>query len=114
MPTPTPTPSPTDKLYLETINQQRDYLAKLQEAFNKHCDEITSQANEKLDAIPDADKEGKAKVLAEQKQQLDQALVQFKSEVTHSMGVTRKKLEEIQSQRENNLISDLEEKMKQL
>ena len=43
-----PTP---DELYNQTIQAQRDYLTKLQEAFNKRCDDIAVQTNQKLATV---------------------------------------------------------------
>ncbi len=101
-----------DEQFLQTINQQRDYLAKLQETFDKQCDEITAKAKVKLATIPAENVEDKNKIVQEQKIELDQALETFKNEVTHSNSVTRKKLEDIHSQREAAVLLQLEEEMK--
>jgi small-conductance mechanosensitive channel len=104
----------TDELYTQTIQAQRDYLVKLQEAFNKRCDGIAAATNEKLKTVPEADVEGRKKIFDEQKQQLDQALNELKNEVNHSGGDVRRKLEEIYTQREVNVINNLENDMKTL
>lgn len=106
-----PTP---DELYNQTIQTQRDYLAKLQEAFNKRCDDIAVQTNQKLATVPETDTEGRKKIFDEQKKLLDEALTQLKNEVSHSGAEVRRKLEELYSQREVNVIASLENDMKTL
>ena len=106
-----PTP---DELYIQTINEQRDYLAKLQAAFNQQCDQIALQANEKLKAIPETDTAARKAVFDEQKKLLDTALSQLKTEIAHSGTANRHKLEEIHTQREVAVIANLETEMKSL
>lgn len=103
-----------DDQYTQTIKAQRDYLVKLQDAFNKRCDDIAVATNLKLKAVPETDTEGRKKIFDEQKQQLDEALNQLKKEVNRSGGETRKKLEELYTQREAGVISNLENDMKTL
>lgn len=100
-----------DEQYNQIINDQRDYLAKLQEAFNKRCDEITKQAEAKLAQIPENDTENRKKIFAEQKKQLDEALKQLKQEIEASGTKTRKKLEEIHTKREESKLAELEKMM---
>ncbi len=103
-----------DEMYTQTINVQRDYLVKLQAAFNKRCDEVAAITNEKLKTVPETDVEGRKKIFDEQKQLLDQALSQLKSEIEHSGTATRKKLEEIYTQREQAVMETLENDIKTL
>lgn len=103
-----------NELYTQTINAQRDYLAKLQDAFNKRCDEIAAATDAKLKTVPETDAEGKKKIFEEQKQLLDQTLVELKNEVNRSGNETRKKLEELSSKRDENILSNLENDMKKL
>ncbi len=101
-----------DDLYNQTIKAQRDYLVKLQEAFNKRCDDVAVATNLKLKAMPEADVEARKKIFDEQKQQLDEALNQLKKEVNRSGAETRKKLEEIYTQRESVVFANLENDIK--
>ena len=100
-----------DDQYNKTVNDQRDYLAKLQEAFNQHCDSITAEAQKKLAAIPEKNLEERKKVFDDQKKQLDEALAQLKKEIDNSHNQVRKKLEEIHRQREEERIKQLEQIM---
>lgn len=103
-----------DEQYKQLIQGQRDYLVKLQEAFNKRCDEVATQTNEKLKAVPEADTEGRKKIFDEQKMLLDQALNQLKNEVNRSGGDVRRKLEELYAQKEVAVLGSLENDIKNL
>jgi hypothetical protein len=103
-----------EELYTQTIQAQRDYLVKLQDAFNKRCDEVAAMTNEKLKTVPETDVEGRKKIFEEQKQLLDQALTQLKNEVNHSGMETRKKLEDLYTQREVTVLNNLENDIKNL
>jgi len=103
--------SALDDLYNKTVNDQRDYLVKLQEAFNQHCDQITAEAQKKLTVIPETDLQTRKNVFDEQKKLLDEALIQLKKEIDSSHTQVRKKLEEIHGQRELETISELEQIM---
>jgi hypothetical protein len=103
-----------DEQYKQTIQAQRDYLVKLQEAFNKRCDEIATLTNEKLKTVPETDTEGRKKIFDEQKNLLDQALNQLKNEVTRSGSEVRRKLEELYAQKEVAVLGNLENDIKNL
>lgn len=98
-----------DLKYQETIDKQRDYLAKLQAAFNQHCDEITAEAEKKLEGVPETEAQARQQVYETQKKKLDEALAQLRNEIDRSSRETRKKLEEINNQREKNKLSELEQ-----
>ena len=104
----------SDELYKQTLQTQRDYLVKLQETFNKQCDDVATSTNEKLKTVPETDTEGRKKIFDEQKQLLDKALTDLKNEVTKSGGEIRRKLEEIYSQREVVAMANLENDIKAL
>lgn len=97
-----------DELYNQIIKTQREYLVKLQEDFNKRCDEITTLTNEKLQTIPEADVESRKKIFDQQKVLLDEALTHLKNEVNRSSNDVRQKLEKLYEQREANVIDKLE------
>lgn len=103
-----------NELYTQTIQAQREYLAKLQDAFNKRCDEVATLTNQKLAVTPETDVEGRKKIFDEQKRLLDEALNQLKNEVNRSSTEVRKKLEELHAQKEVNVIANLENDMKNL
>src|SRR5579862_3726445 len=104
----------TNELYNQTIQTQREYLVKLQDSFNKRCDEIAALTNEKLKTVPESDTEGRKKIFDEQKQLLEEALTQLKNEVNRSSNEARKKLEEIASQNDVNILNNLENDIKTL
>lgn len=103
-----------DEQYKLVIQEQQQYLIKLQEAFNKRCDEITAEAKAKLVTVPEEDKEGREQIVAEQKQQLEKAREEFKIEVNKSMSDARKKLEEIASKKENSVLDELESEINKM
>lgn len=97
-----------DDLYQKTIDDQRAYLLKLQDEFNKKCDDIRKIAQDKLAKVPNSDREGKEKALLEQKAALEEALRWLKEEVNTSTRRTMVKLEEIQRKREEKILGELE------
>ena len=101
----------TDELYTQTINEQRAYLANLQETFNKTCDEITAQAKQKLAEVPEENLEERKKIFEEQKNKLEEALNNLRRDITVSGNKTRRKLEELHAQREANSIDALEKQI---
>ncbi len=103
-----------DDTYTQTVNEQRNYLLSLQTAFNQHCEEITAQAQEKLNKTPETDIEGRKKIADEQKKLLEDAIVQLKKEINGSSSKNRVRLEEIFSQIENAKLADLEKAIKTL
>jgi|WetSurMetagenome_2_1015567.scaffolds.fasta_scaffold39648_1 hypothetical protein len=105
-------PTPTlDEQYLQTVNDQRNYLQRLQEAFNLHCDQITAETEGKLTPIPETDTDSRGKIIDEQKKKLSEALAQLKTEIENSSNATRKKLEEINTQREALKLKEIEDMM---
>lgn len=97
-----------DIKYKETIDKQRDYLSKLQEAFNEHCDQITTEAEAQLEGIPEMNTETRQQIYETQKAKLNEALAQLRGEIDRSSRETRKKLEEINNQREESKLEELE------
>lgn len=100
-----------DELYQKTIDEQRNHLFGLQDQFNKKCDDIRKIAQDKLTKVPDENREGKEAVLMEQKAALEEGLRWLKEEVNTSTRQTMKKLEEIQTQREQKILAELEQQM---
>ena len=103
-----------DEQYQKIIDDQRTYLLKLQDDFNKKCDEAKARAQEKLKGIPEENKEAREDVLQAQKEELEEALHILKSEVNHSTRTTMKQLEEIVRQKEEKVLADLEAQIAKL
>lgn len=103
-----------DEQYQQAIDDQRAYLQKLQEDFNRVCETAKTKAQEKLKTIPETDKEAREAVLKEQKTELEAALHTLKTEVDHSTRMTMKKLEEVIREKEKEVLSDLEKQMAEL
>jgi vacuolar-type H+-ATPase subunit E/Vma4 len=103
-----------DEQYLQAVNEQRDYLQRLQEAFNQHSDQITAETQAALAAIPETDVESRQKLLEEQKKKLSDALAQLGIEIETSSSKSRKKLEEIHSAREAVKLQEMEQTMADL
>lgn len=100
-----------EELYQQTIDEQRTHLSNLQVEFNKKCDDIKKRAADKMAQVPKDDKEAKQAVLMEQKQELEEALRWLRIEVNESTKKTMRKLEEIQKQREQKILGELEKQI---
>ncbi len=100
--------------YKRIISSQKDYLSKLQNAFNNHCDEIARKTAKKIANVPKNDKETRKKIFIEQKRELDEGLKKLKNEIKKSSSETQKKLEEINSRREEKKIKELENMIQHL
>lgn len=100
-----------DEQYQKTIDDQRSYLLKLQDDFNKKCDSAKVAAQKRLKEIPTADKEAREEVLKGQKAELEEALHVLRMEVDHSTKETMKKLEEIVTKKEQDILADLEKEI---
>jgi hypothetical protein len=103
-----PTP---DEQYLQAVNEYRNYLQKLQEAFNQHCDQITAETQSGLAIIPAIDVESRQKLMEEQKKKLGEALAQLGMEIGISSSKNRRELEEIHTVREAVKLQELEQIM---
>lgn len=103
-----------DEIYQKTIDDQRTHLLALQEQFNKKCDEIRDRAKENLGKIPEANREEREAVLQQQKAELEEVLRWLKTEVHESTRKTMKKLEEIQTRREEKILGEIEAQIKSL
>lgn len=103
-----------DQEYQQTIDDQRAYLLKLQDDFNKKCEDAKTRAQAKLKQIPEGDKEGREKVLKDQKAELEAALTMLKNEVDHSTKATMRKLEEIVRKKEVQILAGLEDQLSKL
>lgn len=103
-----------DEQYQKIIDDQRTYLLKLQDDFNKACDASKDKALTALKGIPESDKESREEVLKTQKVELTAALHTLKTEVEHSTKETMKKLEGIVTEKEKKILADLEQQMASL
>ena len=103
-----------DEQYQKTIDDQRTFLLKLQDDFNKACDNAKNVAQEKIKSLPKDDKAGREAALQEQKTALDEALHILKTEVDHSTRETMRKLEEVVRKKEELLLGNLEKEMEAL
>ncbi len=103
-----------DEQYQSAIDDQRTHLMKLQDEFNRACDDAKKKAQDKLKEIPETDKEAREAVLNEQKTELEAALYTLKTEVDHSTRTTMKRLEEIIREKEKAVLADLEKQLANL
>lgn len=93
-------PLELNRLYDETVETHKGYLEKIHNAFNARCEKIRVAAHAKLDALPETDQEGRKKVLAEEKTELDKVLSELKRAIRKSSQDARAKLEEIETRME--------------
>lgn len=103
-----------DEIYQKTIDDQRTHLLALQKQFNKKCDEIRDRAKENLGKIPEVNREEREASLQRQKAELEEALRWLKTEVHESTRKTMKKLEGVQTQREEKVLGEIEAQIKAL
>jgi DNA anti-recombination protein RmuC len=101
------------QLYNETIDDNRAYLKRLHDSFNRHCEVIGEEAKKKLEAIPETEEEARQKILAEEKQQLDKTLAELKYAITKSSSDARATLEEIQNKLDSKTL-DLDAELNQI
>ena len=78
----------------------RKFLSQVKEGFNRHCDEVKAEAVRRFNAIPESDKEGRQRILAEQKAELDKTLGELKQLLNTKGAEVRKQLEEIAVERD--------------
>lgn len=79
----------------EITTRYRAFLMEVQEAFNRHCDEIKAEFAKKLESIPESDKDARDAILNEQKAQLDKTLIELKQLLNARAAEVRVQLEEI-------------------
>ena len=96
-----------DRQYDDIVESHREYLERVQSAFDKRCEEIGTEAKKKLEEIPEEDQEARKEVLMEEQKLLDQTLAELKQVVARRDSDVRKKLEEIEKKREASAL-DLE------
>lgn len=102
-----------DTQYNEVVDSHRDYLTRLQEAFDKKCEAIGAESKKKLEATPESDKEARKTILLDQQKKLDETLTQLKQVVNQSSAEVRHKLEEIENKRDQSAL-DLEAELANL
>lgn len=100
-----------DEEYQKTIDDQRAYLLKLQDDFNKACEAAKTKAQEKLKGVPEENKEAREAILNEEKTELEQALHILKVEVDRSTKETMRNLEAIIRKKETAILADLEKQL---
>jgi hypothetical protein len=88
-----------DQKYSGAIASHKTYLAQLQAAFDKHCDEIGDTTKAKLAGVPEEDEEARKKIMETEKAELAQTLAELKQVVSQSNKAVYKKLEDIENQR---------------
>lgn len=100
-----------DEQYQQTIDDQRAFLLKLQDDFNKACEAAKLTAQKRLAEISPEAKEEREAVMQDQKGELEEALHILKTEVDHSTRGTMKKLENVVHEKEKMMLADLEKQM---
>lgn len=89
-----------DTQYRGTIESHKAYLKKLQDAFDRHADEIEAEANAKLTDTPEEDEANKQQIEAAKQEKLTKALAELNQEIRRTQAAAYKKLEEIDQRRE--------------
>lgn len=103
-----------DEQYQKIIDDQRAYLLKLQDEFNKACEAAKKKAKNRLAKIPKENKEAREGVLQDEKEELEEALHILKVEVDHSTKETMHGLEAIVHEKEKQILADLEKELASL
>jgi len=102
-----------DQKYSGAIASHKAYLSQLQDAFDKHCDEIGAETKAKLAELPEEDEEARKKIMEEEQAQLAKTLAELKQVVNQSNRAVYKKLEDIENQRSAKTL-DLEAELSQV
>ena len=102
----------TDESILEekTGESAEDYIDRVYEAFNKHCEIIHDETIRKIEATEDDDVEARKKILEDQKSQLNRTLAELKQVLTAKTKETRERMEKAektQNEKEFNLDKEL-------
>lgn len=84
-----------DQKEADISTSYQDFLDKVREAFNAHCEQIKDKATKKFEAIPEEDEDGRRQVLDEQKAELDTALSELKQLLSKRGAEVRRQLEEL-------------------
>lgn len=91
-------PKALNLLYNKTLDQYEAKLDRIEAAFDDKCEEIRIAAHQKLDALPKNDRAGRARVLEEEKKELDQVVLELKTAIGKGSREMRTTLEKIQAQ----------------
>lgn len=103
-----------DEKYNQLINEHRNYLIQIQDAFNKHCDDLTAETEAKLAQIPESNQEGRQPIFEDHKKKLANSLSEMRALINKSTNMVRLKLEEIHTEREAEQLKRLEDFMNTL
>lgn len=105
--------SQLDELYQKAILEQKNYLSQIQDAFNKHCEQMMQEAVAKLKLMPEGSPM-RQQIFDEYKKQVAESLGQLRTESDNSTNRSRRKLEEIYRQLEEEQLQMLEAYMKKI
>lgn len=89
------------RLYNETADHHNAYLAALEKAFEKHCDEIQERALHKIQAAGENDRDALQKIHQEEQAALDKTLQELKVAIEQSSRNAYDRLEQISKKMEN-------------
>lgn len=95
------------------IQAHQNYLKRLQEAFDKKCNDISETAKEKLANVPETDPVARQEIMKEEQAELDKVLSELKQAVNQKSSEARQKLETIENQR-NEKALNLDQELAQL
>jgi len=99
--------------YEETMTKYHDFFEHVRVAFKGHCEDIKKKTLKKLEGVPEEDKEGRERILLDQKGELDGTLSELKQLLNFQSSKMRQALEEIRKEQETQSF-DLEQELASL
>ncbi|MFH0837891.1 MAG: hypothetical protein V1880_01335 [Patescibacteria group bacterium] len=92
---------------IKAKQQHEATLKKLHQAFNKGATRITDLAKRKLAEIPESNKQARNAAHQEQKEALDQRLVEYSAEVSKANRVFMTTIEHLDKKKDDGMLKDL-------
>lgn len=77
----------------------KEFVDKVYEAFNKHCEEVHEETIKKLRETAEDDADGRKKILEEQKAELDKTVAELKQVLNEKARDARGKMEELEQKK---------------
>ncbi len=75
----------------------QNYIDRIYEAFNRHCEEIHDKTINKIEATAEDDVEARKKILEDQKAELDKTLAELKQVLSAKTKETRERMEKAEA-----------------
>lgn len=96
------------------IAEHKQKLETLRAEFTKQCNEITAKAKQKISAVSESDQNSRKQILNQQEQELNKLLSQLTEKISQLNHGLLTKLEQMETENDNNELSQLDLQIKNL